>query len=541
MIMTRHLMPFLPVPLLAALFVLPLASLAADPPLPPLPPPPLPFTGAPVPAAQAPTREVLQRNIDSAKQELARLESGATQAPDDLPATLIRLGAAYEALPETAAQAQPLYDRAKQIWRNSPPAPTGGPGYFASTYIARNRPLARQLYLLAAELAVKAEHEHPGSGGNAAYNALKYLGRFARQDAADCPDADAVLAAYLADNVGRKADIRTIELLELRGQINLRMGKFDTAEAMFQEAVATYNDNRLNAPQWLRNLRGDEAVLYYHKGQIKEADRIVEELKLARNMTDTDLVVDLARAGETDQALDQARQNLEKAMMPPAPVPAAVPGSPPAAAPAQPDVVAIAIAKANIADLLHGQGKYAEAEGYYLEALNEPKTRSDPRATRLRDMWWIDLGQLYRAMGNYPRAISYLQGPCAMIEKGEQSDYPDVIACHSELAFLYAATGRQEESEALYRQLLDTVKKSAPDDKALASSYTLALADVLAAQKKNVEAESTYQSVVATWEASRNAVQLREALTHLQAFYKATGDARQGAAVAKRIAALPVR
>ena len=108
----------------------------------------------------------------------------------------------------------------------------------------------------------------------------------------------------------------------------------------------------------------------------------------------------------------------------------------------------------NLAELYRAQGRYADAEPLYLEALEIKRTAlgaaHPDTATSLNN-----LAQLYRAQGRYADAEPLYHEALEIFRTALGAAHPDTATSLNNLAALYHAQGRYTDAEPLYLEALE--------------------------------------------------------------------------------------
>src|SRR5712691_2805967 len=117
------------------------------------------------------------------------------------------------------------------------------------------------------------------------------------------------------------------------------------------------------------------------------------------------------------------------------------------------------------------QGRLAEAERSFQAGLKEAEGfgPQDPRlATSLNN-----LGELYRAKGQYAKAEPLLRRALAIREKALGPEHPDVATSLNNLALLYGVQGKYAEAEPLFKRALAIMEKAlGPEHSDVATSLS---------------------------------------------------------------------
>ena len=145
----------------------------------------------------------------------------------------------------------------------------------------------------------------------------------------------------------------------------------------------------------------------------------------------------------------------------------------------------------NLAELYRAQGRYADAEPLYLEALEIKRTAlgaaHPDTATSLNN-----LAQLYRAQGRYADAEPLYHEALEIFRTALGAAHPDTATSLNNLAALYHAQGRYTDAEPLYLEALEirrTALGAAHPDTATSLNN---LAQLYRAQGRYADAEPLY-------------------------------------------------
>jgi tetratricopeptide (TPR) repeat protein len=121
----------------------------------------------------------------------------------------------------------------------------------------------------------------------------------------------------------------------------------------------------------------------------------------------------------------------------------------------------VAVSLSQLAQVYAGQGKHAEAEPVYLQALKiyqavHGENHADVAATL------NNLGVLHRMYGQYAEAEPLLSRSLAIKERLLGPNHPDVALSVANLGQLYVAQGQPAKAEPLYRRALSIRKWPRP-------------------------------------------------------------------------------
>ncbi len=108
---------------------------------------------------------------------------------------------------------------------------------------------------------------------------------------------------------------------------------------------------------------------------------------------------------------------------------------------------------------LFGQGRYAEAEPFAVEALRLGEKKFGP-ADPTTATFLNNLATLYQAQGSYAEAVPLFGRSLAIDEKALGPEHPEFATSLDNLANLYRAQGRYAEAEPLYNRSLAIWEKA---------------------------------------------------------------------------------
>ncbi len=151
----------------------------------------------------------------------------------------------------------------------------------------------------------------------------------------------------------------------------------------------------------------------------------------------------------------------------------------------------IATALDRLAKLYSDQGRYAEAEPLYVQALeirqSELGDRHPDTATSLNN-----LAELYRSQGRYAKAEPLLVQTLEIRQSELGDRHPDTATSLNNLAGLYESQGRYAEAEPLYVQALEIKKTELGDHHPYTATSLNNLAGLYSSQCRYAEAEPLY-------------------------------------------------
>ncbi len=109
-------------------------------------------------------------------------------------------------------------------------------------------------------------------------------------------------------------------------------------------------------------------------------------------------------------------------------------------------------------DFLMATGKYADAEGFYVNAKNTIE-KIQGKDNGYYGLLSNNLGRLYRLLGQYPKSEPLLIESRKIREKIVGKESAEFAASTNNLAILYFETGRYDEAGPLYKEALEIRKK----------------------------------------------------------------------------------
>ncbi len=135
-----------------------------------------------------------------------------------------------------------------------------------------------------------------------------------------------------------------------------------------------------------------------------------------------------------------------------------------------PDDPRLATTLNNLAALYDTQGRYAEAEPLYQQALAIREKALGPAHPEVAQSL-NNLAALYPAQGRYAEAEPLQKRALAIVEKALGPEHPHVATSLNALAALYYAQGKYSEAEPLYKRASAIVEKTlGPEHPIVASS-----------------------------------------------------------------------
>ncbi|WP_439628282.1 tetratricopeptide repeat protein [Gemmata sp.] len=153
----------------------------------------------------------------------------------------------------------------------------------------------------------------------------------------------------------------------------------------------------------------------------------------------------------------------------------------------------------NLGIVLHGQGKPAEAEPLYKEAL-EMRQRlfkgDHPQVAASLN----DLGVLLQVQAKLAEAAPLLRDALAMHKRLFKGDHPQVVSIMNNLAALHNAQGKPAEAEPLYKEALEMQKRLFKGDHPQVAANLNDLGVLFQVQGKLAEAEPLLRDALAMHE-----------------------------------------
>ena len=143
-------------------------------------------------------------------------------------------------------------------------------------------------------------------------------------------------------------------------------------------------------------------------------------------------------------------------------------------------------------------------------------------------MWQTSLNNLallYQSQGRYAEAESLYQEALALRKKLLGEDHPDVATTLNNLALLYESQGRYAEAEPLYQEALALIKKLLGENHLYLATTINNLAVLYESQGRYAEAESLYQEALALIKKllGENHPRVADGLNNLALLYWAQG------------------
>ena len=149
----------------------------------------------------------------------------------------------------------------------------------------------------------------------------------------------------------------------------------------------------------------------------------------------------------------------------------------------------------NLAVLYQSQGRYAEAEPLYQQALQlSEKVLGKEHPDTIASV--NNLAGLYQSQGRYAEAEPLYQQALQLYEKVLGKEHPDTITSVNNLAFLYKSQGRYAEAEPLYQQALQLREKVLGKEHPSTITSVNNLAGLYQSQGRYAEAEPLYQQAL---------------------------------------------
>jgi predicted HTH transcriptional regulator/tetratricopeptide (TPR) repeat protein len=140
----------------------------------------------------------------------------------------------------------------------------------------------------------------------------------------------------------------------------------------------------------------------------------------------------------------------------------------------------------NLAELYRTQGRYAEAEPLYLEAMEMCRLEPDV-ASSLNN-----LAEFYRAQGKYEEAEPLYLEAMGIYRRLLGEEHPDIASSLNNLAELYRAQGKYEEAEPLYLEAMGIYRRLLGEEHPDIATSLNNLAGLYSSQGKYEEAEPLY-------------------------------------------------
>ncbi|NEP58658.1 MAG: tetratricopeptide repeat protein [Symploca sp. SIO2G7] len=151
----------------------------------------------------------------------------------------------------------------------------------------------------------------------------------------------------------------------------------------------------------------------------------------------------------------------------------------------------------NLALLYCSQGRYDEAEPFYLQALKLWKKLFGNEHTSVATSFNNNLAGLYELQGRYEEAEPLYQQALELRKKLLGNEHPDVATSINNLAALYDSQGRYDKAEPLYLQTLELDKKLLGNEHPHMATSINNLAGLYDSQGRYDKAEPLYLQALA--------------------------------------------
>jgi tetratricopeptide (TPR) repeat protein len=142
----------------------------------------------------------------------------------------------------------------------------------------------------------------------------------------------------------------------------------------------------------------------------------------------------------------------------------------------------------NLAELYRTQGRYAEAEPLYLEAMEMCRRLLGPDVASSLN----NLAEFYRAQGRYEEAEPLYLEAMGIYKRLLGEEHPDIATSLNNLASLYSSQEKYNEAEPLYIAALEMYKRLLGEEHPDVATSLNNLASLYSSQGKYMEAESLY-------------------------------------------------
>ena len=190
--------------------------------------------------------------------------------------------------------------------------------------------------------------------------------------------------------------------------------------------------------------------------------------------------------------------------------------------------IALATSLNNLAFLYESQGRYAEAEPFYLRSLSiREKQLGENHPDVAQSL--NNLALLYGYEGKYTEAESLYLRSLGIWEKQLEDKHLDVAATLNNLALLYTYQGKHEEAEPLYLRSLAIREKQLGVNHLDVATTLNNLALLYAYQGKYKEAEPLYLRSLSIWkkQLGENHPHVAYSLNNLGGLYRTQGKYEQ--------------
>lgn len=289
-------------------------------------------------------------------------------------------------------------------------------------------------------------------------------------------------AAQVQTELAGQPDLQA-EILTVMGRIYRRMGLYDKAQPLLEQALASgtaaFGAEHIQIAQTLHDL----GTVLADKGDYPAAGRSLERsLAMRRKLLGeehADVAVTLSELGRVyqDEGFNERAEPLQREALR---IRRAALG---------PDDRETAVSLSDLASVLRLNGDLAGAESLLQQCLEtNRKTRGDDHPNTMTTVH--DLALIAATRGDHASAESMFRRVLASLPHSVGERHPLVAAALSNLARVLAYEGRYDEAAATLRKALDIARPALGDDHQLVAIYTINLASVQLARKDPAAAET---------------------------------------------------
>lgn len=193
----------------------------------------------------------------------------------------------------------------------------------------------------------------------------------------------------------------------------------------------------------------------------------------------------------------------------------------------------------NVAQILHGLGRAAEAEKFYKRSIEVYEKALGPDHPEVADA--LDALAFLYSMGRLADNEPLYKRALAIREKAFGADSEEAMRSVDDLASFYKVQRNNAQAEIYYKRLVAYYDKHPSDDNYFPHTFALeALADIYKEDGKTKEAQPLYERVIAIVEKARGKDYsgLVGKMQKLSEVYRKNGRAKEADALDKRIEAI---
>lgn len=272
------------------------------------------------------------------------------------------------------------------------------------------------------------------------------------------------------------------EILTVMGRIYRRLGAFDKAQPLLEQALASgaeaFGAEHVTLAQTLHDLGVLQADRGDYTGAQARLERALEMRRKFLGAEHPEVAVTLSELGRVyqDQGRNEAAEPLHREALR---VRRKVLGD------EDPET---AVSQSDLASVLRLGGDLDGAEALLRQSLatnQRARGEEHPNTAVTRH----DLALIAAARGDYASAESELGGVLLLQRRGLGAGHPNVAATLHNLARVLAAEGRHDEAVARLREALEISRAALGSEHQLVAIYTITLGSVELARRQPVEAE----------------------------------------------------